>query len=161
IRLEVRAEREERQVRGAGGVPRDHPEVAVLLDLELRRGCLDPAPDRVEPTDPRISQPREHELAGDAARDHLVVDHVGCEPGERQVALALADDLVPGGEADEVREALDRDRVAVADELRDGVAHRGDLAHEAIMPAGTPRRRPGPLESSCACTDNPCSCTYL
>ncbi len=44
-----------------------------------------------------------------------------------EVTLALADDLVAGGERDEVREALDRDRVAVADELGDGVVHRGDL----------------------------------
>jgi len=36
-------------------------------------------------------------------------------------------DLVPGGEADQVGEALDRDRIAVMDELGDGVAHRCDL----------------------------------
>ena len=55
---------------------------------------------------------------------HLVVDEVGRQPGEGQVALALADDLVAGGEADEVGEALDRHGVAVADEVRDRVAHR-------------------------------------
>ena len=60
-----------------------------------RRGlALDPAPDRVEPADARVAEPAEHELAGDAAGDHLVVDQVGRQPGERQVALALADDLV-------------------------------------------------------------------
>src|SRR5262249_39443735 len=64
---------------------------------------------------------------GDAGRDHLVVDHVGRHPAQRQVTTALADDLVAGREADQVGEALDRDGVAVADELGDGVTHRNDL----------------------------------
>src|SRR6185312_15842207 len=85
-------------------------------------------PDRPEPTDARVAEPGEDQLAGDARRDHLVVDQVRREPGEGQVAPALADDLVAGGEADEMGEALDRDGVAVADEVGDGVAHRGDLA---------------------------------
>ena len=137
VRLEVAAQREERQVHRAGRVAADHPEVAVLLDLERlgRDLALDPPPDGAEPADTRIAEPREDELAGDAGGDHLVVDQVGRQPRQRQVALALADDLVTGGEADEVGEALDRDRVAVTDEVRDGVAHRGDLgaAHGTIM----------------------------
>ena len=97
--------------------------------------ALDPPTDGAEPADARIAEPREDQLARDPGGDHLVVDEVGRQPGQRQVALALADDLVTGGEADEVREALDGDRVAVADEVRDGIAHRGDLgaAHGTIM----------------------------
>ena len=38
VGLEVAAQREERQVHRAGGVAADHPEVAVLLDLERLRG---------------------------------------------------------------------------------------------------------------------------
>ena len=37
VRLEVDAQRVERQVRGARRVPPDHPEVAVLLELEARQ----------------------------------------------------------------------------------------------------------------------------
>ena len=115
----------------------DHPEVAVLLDLERRlaggrdRLRLDPPPDRVQPADARIAEPREDQLPGDAARDHLVVDDVGRQPGEGQVALPLPNDLVTRREADQVGEPLDRDRVPVADEVAYRVRHRGDLgSHE-------------------------------
>ena len=145
VGLEVRAEREERQVHRSGGVPADHPEVAVLLDLERLVGqlALDAAPDGAEAADARVAEPAEHELGGHAAGDHLVVDDVGGEAGQGQVALALADDLVPGREADEVGEALDRDGVAVADQVGNRVAHRRDLGgHPAastscIAPAST------------------------
>ena len=62
-----------------------------------------------------IAGPGEDQLPGAAGGDHLIVDQVGREPAEREVAPTLADDLVPGGEADEVGEALDDDRVAVVD----------------------------------------------
>ena len=90
VRLEVAPQREERQVHRAGRVPPDHPEVAVLLDLERLLGdlALDPPPDRAEPADARVAEPAEDELAGDAGRDHLVVDEVRRQPGEGQVALA-------------------------------------------------------------------------
>ncbi len=112
-----------------GRVPADHAEVAVLLDGQwlVRDVALDPAADRAEPTDARVAEPAEHELRRHAAGDHLVVDEVGREPRERQVAATLADDLVARREPDEVGEALDRDRVAIPHELRDGVAHRRDL----------------------------------
>ncbi len=90
VGLEVAPQREERQVHGARRVAPDHPEVAVLLDLERLVGdlALDPPPDRAEPADARVAEPREDELAGDAGRDHLVVDEVRRQPGEGQVALA-------------------------------------------------------------------------
>src|SRR5437016_2349044 len=75
----------------------------------------------------RVSGAAEHELAGAAGRDHLVADHIGRDPGEGQVALALANDLVPRGERDQVREALDRDGVAVAHDITDRVGHRCDF----------------------------------
>jgi hypothetical protein len=103
--------------------------VAVLLDLEGRRvGRFDAPPDGMQATDARIAEPAEDELAGHAGADHLVVDDVRRQPAERQVALALADDLMAGGEADEVREALDGHGVAVAHEVRDRVPEGGDLA---------------------------------
>ena len=81
-----------------------------------------------------------------AAGHHLVVDEIGRQPGQREIALALANDLVTGRETDEVGEALDGDRVAVMHELGDGITHRGDLgrAHgtAGITPWRLPRRRP-------------------
>ena len=78
----------------------------------------------MQAADAGVAQPREDELAGHAGADHLVVDDVRRQARQGQVALALADDLVAGREADEVREALDGDGVAVAHELGDGVVHR-------------------------------------
>ncbi len=93
VGLEVAPERKERQVRRARRVPGDHPEMAVLLELRADAelgdgGRLDPPADRVQAADAGIAEPREDELAGDAGRDHLVVDHVGGHPGEREVAPA-------------------------------------------------------------------------
>src|SRR5439155_13752521 len=104
------------------------PEVAVLLELErVPFLALHPPADGVERSHPRITGPGEHELAGHPGSNHLVVDDVRGQPAERQLPLLLPDDLVPGGEADEVGEPLDGDRIAVADQVRDGLAHRGDL----------------------------------
>ena len=138
VGLEVGAQREEGQVHGARRVAPDHAEVAVLLHLEWGGiVVLDPPTDGVQATDARIAEPAEDELAGHAGADHLVVDDVRRHARQRQVALPLADDLVAGREADEVREALDGHGVAVADQVRDRVAHGGDLAwgaHRSMMP---------------------------
>src|SRR5204863_3253277 len=103
-----------------------------------------PSPDRAQPADTGVAEPREDQLAGDTRSDHLIVDEVGRHPGEGQVASALADDLVARREADQVREALDRDRVPVPDELRDRVAHRRALvrAHFGSIANATGRRDP-------------------
>jgi hypothetical protein len=129
--------------------------VAVFLELEwlVRNLALDPAPDRPQPADARVAEPREDELAGDAGGDHLVVDEVRRQSGEGQVALPLANDLVARGERDQVSESLDGDGVAVADEIADGVVHRRHLrgghlesighgAASGAAPAGL--RRPPP-----------------
>ena len=99
--------------------------MAVLLDLELAR--LDRVAEAVQRADARVAAPGEDQLARAAGADQLVVDDVRRHPHERQVALALADDLVPGGDGDQVGEALQRDGVAVVDEVGDGVGEGGDL----------------------------------
>jgi len=101
-----------------------HPEVRVLLDLEL--ASLHRSSEGVQRADPRVSGPAEDHLAGAAGGDQLVDHQVGREPGERQIVLPLPDDLVTGREADEVREALDDDRISVPHETRDRVGHRLD-----------------------------------
>ncbi len=96
------------------------PGVRVLLELERRRpAVLDRVAQPVQRADARVAAPREDELARAAHPDQLVVDDVGRHPHERQVAPPLPDQLVPGRVRDQVREALERDDVAVAHELRD------------------------------------------
>ena len=90
VGLEIAAQREERQIRGARRVAADHPEVAVLLELERlvrRPAALDPPADRARPPTPGLPSHEKIELAGDARRDHLVVDQVRRHARERQVAL--------------------------------------------------------------------------
>ena len=150
VRLVVAAQREEGQVGGARDVATHHAVVAVLLQLEARPRALRDAPDGVQAADAGVAEPREDELAGHAGADHLVVDDVRRHADERQVAAALADDLVAGGEADEVREALDGDAVAIANQRRDRIAHAGHLGggHAAILqpPAGASEGRQRGLE---------------
>ncbi len=81
----------------------------------------------------RVAKPREDELARDAGGDHLVVDQIRRQATQGQVALALANDLVSRGESNEVREALDRDGIAVAHQLTDRVAHRRNLVVSHVL----------------------------
>src|SRR6185503_16991041 len=112
----------ERQIGRAGRKPGDHPEMRVLLERELRRPGLDRAPERVQAADARVPGPAEDELLRAARRDQLVIDQIRRQPAERQILLALPDDLMPRREADEMREPLDDDGVAVLDEGGDGFA---------------------------------------
>ena len=123
VAARVAAKHGEGQPRRARGVPIRHPRVAVLLELE-RRGpaALDRVAEAVEAADARVAAPGEDEAAGAAHADHLVVDHVGRHPHEREIAPPLTDDLVAGRERNKVRESLQRDGVAVADELGDPVS---------------------------------------
>jgi hypothetical protein len=45
------------------------------------------------------------------------------------MSLSLPDDLVPGGDRNQVSEAFQRHGVAVGHELRNGVAQRCDVSH--------------------------------
>ena len=125
---DVAAEHGEGEARGAGGVPVGHARVAVLLELE-RPGpaVLDRVAEAVQAPNAGIPAPGEHEAARTAHPDHLVVDDVGGQPDEREVAPSLPDDLLAGRCRDQVREPLQRDRVTVLDEIRDRVPERGDL----------------------------------
>ncbi len=68
-------------------------------------------------------------LARAAHADQLVVDDVRRHPDQRQIAPFLPDQLVPGGVWNQVREALERDDVAVVDVLGDRVGERDDRSH--------------------------------
>ena len=138
----VIAQRPEREAGRARGEARDHPEMRVLLDLEpaLGRPPFDGAPERVQRADAGVPGPREDQLPRAARRDHLVVDQIGREAGQGQVAAPLADDLVTRGKADEVGEAFDDDGVTVVDETRDRVAHRRHFGSVVRHPWSVIRR---------------------
>ena len=124
-RAVVAAQDRERQAGGGGDVAVGHPGVAVLLDLELV--LLHRLAEAVQRADARVAAPGEDQLARAAGADQLVVDDVRRHPHERQIALALADDLLPRGDGDQVGEALERDGVAVVDEVGDRVGEGCDL----------------------------------
>ena len=63
--------------------------------------------------DARVAHVGEDHLAGAARRHHLIVDQVGGGARQGQVSSALADDLVPGGEGDQVGETGGVDHVAI------------------------------------------------
>jgi len=87
---------------------------------------LDGVAQAVQRADPRVAAPREHELPRAAHPDQLVVHDVGGHADERQLALPLADHLVPGRVRNQMREALQRNGVAVVDEVADRVCERND-----------------------------------
>src|SRR5262249_16482552 len=62
-------------------------------------------------------------------------------PDERQVANALADDLVPGGEGDQVGEALEGDAIPRTDETRDRFVEPKHAGQPTIA-AGRVKRLP-------------------
>jgi hypothetical protein len=111
--------------------------VAVLLDLQrLGPRVLDRVAEAVQRAHAGVAAPGEDELARAARPDQLVVDDVGRHPDERQPAAALARDLVARGHRDQVREALERDGVAVVDELGDGLAEGDDggvCSHRVVV----------------------------
>ena len=128
----------------AGGVGGGHRRVAVLLELERARpAVLHRVAQAVQRADAGVAAPREDELARAAHADHLIVDQIGRHAHQREVALALPDDLVPRGEGDEVREALERDGAAVVDVGGDRVVQRQELGHRRGRSRRT-RSRPRP-----------------
>src|SRR5215472_2514126 len=76
-----------------------------------------------------VADPRSDDALHTTGANELVEQDVGDRADERQAAPALADDLVTGCKRDERFEREPhRYRVAVADETRDGLAHRTDFA---------------------------------
>jgi hypothetical protein len=63
---------------------------------------------------PRASAPR--------SPDELVVEQVGRHPDQLEFSPALAQQLVTGGERDQMGEAFERDAVAIRDQLMHRIA---------------------------------------
>ena len=94
-----------------------------------RPAVLDRVAEAVQRPDAGVAAVGEDELARGAHADHLVIEDVRRHPDQLEVAAPLAQDLVAGGERDQVGEALEGDRVAVVDDPRHGLAQGGDLGH--------------------------------
>src|SRR5262249_45244149 len=115
-----------------GGLQRQRDgEVRVVLDLERPRDPLLERPaEAVARAVLDVADPGRHHPAGAAGRDELVEADVGDGADEREVAAALADQLVGGGEGNE---ALQRGAQGHDTPIRDVPAHRldqrQDLAH--------------------------------
>jgi len=91
--------------------------MAVFLGFERARpAVLDGIPEAVQRADARIPAPGKYQLARHAHADHLVVQQVWRQPNQSQIAPFLPDDFVARGERDQMREALDRQCVAILDE---------------------------------------------
>src|SRR5262249_49374797 len=86
--------------------------------------------------------------------DHLVEQDVGGEAHHGQVGAALTQDLVAGGERDEVREPLERDETPVLHQRCDGVGKRLDLS--GLLHPKDLRTR-----SSCAQQEQPYLSTWV
>ena len=72
----------------------------------------------------RISGPTKNQAPHATRADQLVVDQIRCQPAKSQLAPSLANDLVTGSKAEEMREAFDDDRVAVVNKTADRFFHR-------------------------------------
>ena len=84
---------------------------------------------RVKTTNPQRDR-------GPAHPDHPVVEHIRSHADQLELAAALAQQLVPGRERDQVREPR-RHRDAVTDQVRDGVAQWDDGGDGIAQPTGT------------------------
>ena len=90
--------------------------MTVLLELDrVRPAFFDRIPESRQRTDTGIATPREHHLAHAAHANQLVVNDIRRHADDREVAAALADDLVSGRVGDQVCEPLHRDAVAIVD----------------------------------------------
>ena len=104
-------------------------EIAVIADLDpARLALLEGAAVAVTEAGGDVPDPRRLDARDAARADELVKEDVGDGTDEREVALALADELVREREWDRrLERAADRDGHAVADVARDGLAQRRAL----------------------------------
>jgi hypothetical protein len=133
----VAAQDRARQAGRSGGVGVGHRRVAMLLDLQRPRpAMLDGVAQAVQRPHAGVAAPRKYQLARAAHPDQLIVDQIGGHANERQVALLLSNDLVAGGEGDQVSEALQRDRPAIVNIGGDRGGERQEFGHRTFSTIG-------------------------
>ncbi len=126
----IAAEHRKRQVGGAGLVGVRHRRVAVLLELKrLGPAVLHRVAQPMQRPDAGIAAPGKDELLRRPDADQLVVDQVRRHADQRQPLLLLADDLVPRGEGDQMREAFHGDAVAIVHVAPDRLGEGEERGH--------------------------------
>src|SRR5947209_5728156 len=130
IRALVASEDRAGQASRTGCVGIRHRCMAVLLQLQgVRPTVLDRVAQAVKHAYTRVAAPGEHEPTCATHADELVVNKIGRHAYEAQVALVLADDLVTGGEGDQMGEALHSDGGTIVDVLGNGFVQRKKSGH--------------------------------
>ena len=85
--------------------------------------------------DTGISRPTEYQFARHSGGDHLVVNEIGCEAAKGEVLFSLANDLVAGGERDEMGEPFRHDHITVGNKSFDRFRHGEKLPlFKAVSP---------------------------
>ena len=84
--------------------------------------------------DAGIAAPRKDQLRHATGADQLIVNQIRGHADERQIAAALTDDLVTGGEWNQVSEALQSHNVTVANHFLDRLFEWKNVSQTVIMP---------------------------
>src|SRR5215475_8189246 len=104
--------------------------MTMLLNFERRRPVMfNSVAQTVERADARIATPGKNQFPRAAGADELVVNDVGRHADEGEILAALTNDLMTGGERNEMRKTLHRDGIAVMKVSADGVLERSDFSH--------------------------------
>ena len=72
----------------------------------------------------------EHQAARRAHPDQLVVEHVRRHPDQLQLPAPGTEQLVPGGERDQVGEPFQRHAVAIGHEFPNGLGQLDGFSHD-------------------------------
>ncbi len=139
IAADIAAEDGAGQTGGARLIGVGHGGVRMLFQFQLLRPAVfHGIAETVQRADARIAAPRKDELVDAAHADQLVVDQVRRHADQSEMFAALADDLVAGGMRNEVGEAFQRHRVAVANGGLDGFGERRNTRHTVLLPGCGP-----------------------
>ena len=118
--------------------------MGVLDELDRPRpAVLDGVAHAVQRPDARVAAVGEDHPLDAPEADHLVEEDVRRQPDHGEIGEALAQQLMAGGERDEVREALEGDEASIPHQRRDGFGQR-------LESAGLPHPGPPHVRSSCA-----------
>ena len=139
IAPEIATQHTERQAGRARGISCRHAGMRVLLELERHRPVVfNRIAEAVQRADSGVAAPGERQLPRGAGADQLVVDDVRRHPHEGEVPASLPDDLVAGGERNEVGEPLERNDVPVPDIFADCLSKLNDFGHTGAIVPHTP-----------------------
>ena len=99
---------------------RSHAGMLVLFHLDrIRPFVLDGVPEAMQRAYARITAPRKHDLRHATRADQLIVNHIGSHADHGQSAPLLANDFVPRGKRDQVRESFEGNGVVIAHKFPD------------------------------------------